>query len=329
MSKKVSIIVPVYNGEKYVSRAIDSLLAQSNVNIETFEIICINDGSKDKSGSILNEYHKKYPDIIKPISQDNIGVALTRNKGIKMATGKYVAFLDQDDFYEPDAFFKMLNEIESGDYDVVQCGYRRTNNEHKSIFEVKMKRTKYSRYMVSAAWGKLHKRSFLLENDIQFFDNQYGEDIIFTLREIFSTEKFQIIPNYVAYNWFFNSKSVSNTSQLGFKQNDGFPRLIEEMLRQEAPGSQRSMYEYYILRTVFYYLLKSGRSVKREAFIAREKELLGKIIEHIPSILNNRNILFSPWAELFPMKSMILLMVVVRKLRAVSLFAYLYCRPAR
>ena len=96
-SGKVSVIIPVYNSEKYIEKCINSVLAQTYQN---YEIIVINDGSKDNSGKIMEQLQDKYPDKIKYIEQENMGVAKTRNKGIEIATGDYIAFMDNDDYIE-------------------------------------------------------------------------------------------------------------------------------------------------------------------------------------------------------------------------------------
>ena len=95
---KVSIIIPVYNSEKYISKCLDSVLNQTYKNIE---ILVINDGSKDNSIDILREYEKK-DDRIVVIDKENEGVAKTRNQGIKKATGDYIMFIDNDDFIDED-----------------------------------------------------------------------------------------------------------------------------------------------------------------------------------------------------------------------------------
>ena len=94
---KISIIIPVYNAEKYLKKCIDSVI---NQNVESKEIILVNDGSIDNSQEIIDEYVAKYPDMIKAIKQENAGQAVARNVGIENASGEFLAFLDSDDYLE-------------------------------------------------------------------------------------------------------------------------------------------------------------------------------------------------------------------------------------
>ena len=108
-SKKVSIIVPVYNAEKFIDKCIQSLINQTYQNIE---IILSNDGSKDNSLKKIKDWEKKYPDKIKCESHKNQGVGMTRNKGIALATGDYLTFVDSDDYLDD----KAVEYVEKYDY---------------------------------------------------------------------------------------------------------------------------------------------------------------------------------------------------------------------
>ena len=123
MKNKITIIVPVYNSENYIRRCVDSVLRQS---FEDFELLLINDGSTDGSLKILREYEKS-DKRIRVINQENMGVAKTRNKGIKLASGKYIMFIDNDDYIENDYINKYYNSIKDTDYDIVIGGYKRKN----------------------------------------------------------------------------------------------------------------------------------------------------------------------------------------------------------
>ena len=118
--EKVSIIVPIYNGEKYIKRCLNSLIKQTYKNLE---IICVNDGSKDNTMDILNKLQKKDKRIV-IIDKENTGVSDTRNTAIKKSTGKYVCFCDIDDIYELNYVEKMLNYIKAKKVDAVRCNFK-------------------------------------------------------------------------------------------------------------------------------------------------------------------------------------------------------------
>ena len=115
---KVSIIVPVYNVEKYLRKCLDSLINQT---LKDIEIICINDGSTDKSLEILEEYKNRDSRIIL-LNQENSGQSIARNNGIKKATGEYIGFVDPDDWVENNMIKCLIDEIKSEKVDLVTSG---------------------------------------------------------------------------------------------------------------------------------------------------------------------------------------------------------------
>jgi glycosyltransferase involved in cell wall biosynthesis len=227
---KISIIIPVYNGETYIGRCVDSVLNQTFRDVE---ILLLNDGSADNSLTLLHAYEQQHPHIIRVISHENMGVAKTRNKGVRLARAKYIMFLDQDDYIERDYCETFFEAIEQRGCDVVMGGYRRPNAAGKTVKKLVPTDTPYYRFMIMAAWAKIHRTEFLIGNDIAFFDNAIGEDIVFTLKEIRCGATIEVIP-YSGYNWFFNEQSVSNTGQQGLAENIGpLFALLEEITRIE------------------------------------------------------------------------------------------------
>lgn len=125
---RFSIIVPVYNVEKYLAKCIESILNQTN---QDFELLLVNDGTKDNSQKIIDEYVAKYPDMIKAIKQENAGQAVARNVGIENASGEFLAFLDSDDYLEENSYQLALNKAECDDLDIVCFDYYEVINGKK------------------------------------------------------------------------------------------------------------------------------------------------------------------------------------------------------
>lgn len=123
----VSVIVPIYNSEKYLKRCIDSLVCQT---LSDMEFILINDGSTDSSDEIINSYNDSR---IKYYKRSNHGIGATRNFGIDKANGEFIGFLDSDDYVEPDMFLKMYNKCLNDDLDIVICDHYIEDNNSKSI----------------------------------------------------------------------------------------------------------------------------------------------------------------------------------------------------
>lgn len=129
--KLISIIVPVYNVEKYLSECLDSLINQTYKNIE---IICINDGSTDESGKICDEYSKKYKNIF-VVHKKNEGLGFARNTGMNHVKGDYVLFVDSDDYIDKDMVEKLFNSISKNKVDICRCGYKKVDNQHNILFK--------------------------------------------------------------------------------------------------------------------------------------------------------------------------------------------------
>ena len=176
--KKVSIIVPVYNVEKYIRRCLDSLVNQT---IDDYEVIFVNDGSPDNSKDIILEYMEKYPDIIKLYDKENGGQGSARNLGIKKATGEYLGFVDSDDFVNLEMFKKMYDLAKQKKSDIVACSYK-IYYENSNTFEdynLKMNNeTIIEDYIMEqpAIWNKLIKRELIIDNKLFFPEGIIYED---------------------------------------------------------------------------------------------------------------------------------------------------------
>ena len=133
INKEISVIVPVFNSGKWIERLIESVLAQ-NIGQETFEFILVNDKSTDNSIDILNSYQSKFPEIIKVIDKEiNEGVAASRDDGLNLSEGKYIVFLDNDDYIDEDYLSTLYNTIENECLDLVISGYKLVDEQGKVV----------------------------------------------------------------------------------------------------------------------------------------------------------------------------------------------------
>ncbi|PIP26899.1 MAG: glycosyl transferase [Candidatus Moranbacteria bacterium CG23_combo_of_CG06-09_8_20_14_all_39_10] len=295
MNKKISIIIPVYNAGKTIEKCVESILHN---DYSDCEIILINDGSTDDSWKILEGYGKKYPDRMKIFNQENQGVAKTRNFGISLATAEYVMFIDCDDWIENDYLEKFVTEIETKNLDMVIGGYRRVT-EKKVLYEMRLKRTEWSKYMTMAPWAKIYRRAFLADNEIEFLDNNIGEDVYFNLQAINLTEKIFII-DYAGYNWFFNEKSISNTSQKNLQSSLNVMYLLNSSYDKlkAAQVIHKPEVEFYFTRYAIWYLLFAGMGSKYANLYAEFETVFGWLQSRFPMFGKNRNIsLFRPKGE--------------------------------
>ena len=202
---KLSVIVPVYNVEKYLPRCLDSLLRQG-MESGDWEVICVNDGSPDNCATILAEYERKYPDIFKVITQKNWGVGEARNTGMKVAQGEWIGFVDSDDYVVEGAYKQICHQFLDDTIDVLQFRYTNMHGlsadavqydsvprDGRIVFEGNGFEA-YNKVVFVNVWSKIYRRSFLLQHDIRF-KSRYFEDEIF---------------NFTAFGYNPRTRSISH-----------------------------------------------------------------------------------------------------------------------
>ncbi|GAA4282081.1 glycosyltransferase [Gaetbulibacter aestuarii] len=234
---KLSIILPVYNAEKYLSNCLDSLLNQT---FKDFEIILINDGSEDNSRNICKLYADKDQRIVH-INQENQGVAMTRNLGLKMSKGDYIGFVDADDFLDKDMFENILKPTFNYPIDIVISHFKVWNNGKYEIpgTDIPTKRlldeTAIKHHLlqcfytgsdplIPSLWNKIYKSDYLKQNNHQF-QNQKGiraSDYWFNF-EIFKTAKSAYVTEEANYNY---NNVISNSIINSFRENQ-FESFLE------------------------------------------------------------------------------------------------------
>ncbi len=204
----VSVIIPVYNAEKFLDRCLKSVFSQS---MNEYEVIIVNDGSTDYSYEIIQNYKQKFPQKTKIISQKNMGIAKSRNLAISIAQGKYISFIDADDYIDFRFLEVLYNEAVENDADISCCNYykynEKKNKKYKHILSMPQgcySRTKALKTLISDnrlqyyVWNKLFKRSFLLKNDIKF-SNICFEDVEFSVKSFYFANKVAVSKKALYY----------------------------------------------------------------------------------------------------------------------------------
>lgn len=238
LNPSFSVIVPVYNAERYLPQCLDSIFSQKG----NFKVIAVNDGSSDKSLQILQEYAKKHTNL-QIINQENKGVSAARNAGMKAADTEYITFIDSDDWFEPDAFIKALKIIKKDNPDILLTGYYDVYDQEwiKNIYneEVAKKIIKEVKYrsrdldelaLFSPFYGedassslfyakggvraRFFKRSFLKKYDIQFPEKiACYEDTIFTFRAFLNNPLISILTDPL-HNYRNRVDSISKSENI-------------------------------------------------------------------------------------------------------------------
>lgn len=232
---KVSVIVPVYNVEKYLKRCLDSLINQT---LSDIDIICINDGSKDSSLQILEQYAKKDSRIV-IYNQENSGLSVARNTGLEHASGEYIGFVDSDDWVDLDFYEKLYNSAKNNNADIAVADFIREHPNKKpkrlKLKEEKIYTTPEDKFMIckvhreGCVWNKIYRTEFIKSINLKFVPKMYYEDRDFTIRSLYFSKKLVTTPN-TYYRYFVNPKSIVNKRR-NYIQDEHYILVRQQVLQ--------------------------------------------------------------------------------------------------
>ena len=222
----VSVIVPVYNVEKYLRQCLDSIVGQT---LKDIEIICVDDGSTDSSRQILEEYEKK-DKRIKIISQMNKGAGAARNNGLSVAQGKYLSFLDSDDFFESDMLESAYKKAEEDKADFVvfkSDQYYTEENRYAEVpwtlrekeippytpFNHRQMTDNIFKVFVGWAWDKLYNKEFVLNNHLLFQEQRTSNDLLFVFSAVAIAKRISVVKKVLAHQRRDAKDSLSKTRE--------------------------------------------------------------------------------------------------------------------
>ncbi|WP_214760021.1 glycosyltransferase family 2 protein [Exiguobacterium sp. s146] len=252
--EKVSVIIPIFNAENILSKCLTSLVHQTYKNIE---FICVNDASKDQSIEIIKQYAAKDNRFIIIDKIVNEGVSSARNCGIKISSGKYIMFVDSDDYLEKTYIENMVEEMEEKNSDIVVSGYQRiqknassfiklNNSNYKSLAEAVLYLMRSN--VFGYTWNKIIKRKVLIDNEI-FFDESTSlfEDQLFYMEYIKNIKRINTSAA-IGYNYVINDNSLSNsyrTSRLTLMNQmmTSLERFMEK-INMDEKSKNEILYDY-------------------------------------------------------------------------------------
>lgn len=263
----ISVILPVYNGANYLSEAIESILSQTFKN---FELIIINDGSSDNSLNIAQVYKEQDSRIVL-ISQQNIGLIATLNKGILLTKGKYIARMDQDDISFEDRFTKQVELLDSG-YDICGCNFNVINENGEIIDNEEVETENFSLVLMSnvpfAHGAVMMRRSFLSSNNLKYGQTKYikAEDYQFWCSIFECGGRFGNVPEClfqyrdVEGSLSSDKRNMYHASMISYEfMNNNEPKLVQDILDADVAVKNKFKYQIacFSLLTLF-----SGFKVK-------------------------------------------------------------------
>ena len=267
---KYSFIVPVYNTEKYLKKCLDSLVNQTYKN---FEIIVVNDGSTDKSSNIISKYQKKYKNII-VIDKENEGLSMARNRGVQKSSGKYIIFVDSDDYVSN----KLLEEVDKkiDDSDILRFQiatedeeYTKINEYHEEGFESMRgyDAFKYlsSYHFVEPAWCYVIRKNYYIENKFSFKRGVYHEDFGLIPYVIYKARKVKSI-DYIGYHYVQRNGSIMNNNDYKKTVKKAFDMLEQyKTMRLFAKNiNRKNNLDDYFLSYISNSVIVKARELKKD-----------------------------------------------------------------
>jgi len=296
---KVSIIIPVYNVEKYLRECLDSVVNQT---LKDIEIICINDGSKDNSLEILKEYSQK-DKRIKIISKENEGLSITRNRGIDIACGEYIGFVDSDDYIEKDMFEKLYDKAKNNNLDIAMCrlatydentqevdknkwyfALKCFGNFNKEIFNHEDTK-EFTHFIAVTAYNKIYKRTFLNKNNFKFPEKLLFEDEVFFYNTYLKAKRVSFVKETLYYYRINSGESIISSSDKDFRDVIKVFKLIRDALNK---NNQPKSYKQKVYNRFFHLVLlrysQTSQKYKKDFWNNMKKDFESLIVKD-----NNQN----------------------------------------
>ena len=271
---KVSIIIPIYNVEKYLNRCLESVVNQT---LKDIEIICINDGSTDKSLNILENFTQKDPRII-VINKENGGISSARNKGLEIVQGEYIGFVDSDDWIDSNFFERLYNCAKKYNSDISVTNVLRERKKTKSI---RVKYNKEKLYTdkndifnicdcpnICYVWNKIYNTKFFKSTNLCFQEGMYFEDIMFTTKILHSSKSLVTVPDTL-YHYMINDRTS---------------------IVKSATNPKKDSDRYYNQKNSLLFCIENNIKIKEKEFIINNKyyEFFKIIILKIKDDIKNK-----------------------------------------
>lgn len=298
---EISLIIPVFNVKKTLKRCMDSVLDQTYDN---YEIILVDDGSTDGSEKLCDQYN--HIEKVTVIHKENGGLGSARNAGIDIAVGRYICFIDSDDYIKRDYIFELYKSMTKNNSDIVVSGYILKQNKHyienspKDIVGYYSGRQYYNFLLEFAkgnsylyfAWNKLYKRSLIVENNIRFIDRHCAEDMMFNSQYYAVARTISIIRNCIYIYTIENINSLSNKRRSGFWED---MKLVFNSYKLIYKNTKISTSQCRIINNLTFVLLRNTIS----NYISNEKIDINKTVSFVKGCCEDK-IVIDSLSNVFP-----------------------------
>lgn len=281
---KVSVIVPVYNTEKYLEKCLDSLVNQT---LHDIEIVVVDDGSTDSSPRIIDDYKGRYPDRFVVRTQKNSGQAAARNEALKLCTGEYIGFLDSDDFVKYSMFERMYNAAISSEADYVACGYTDITYDDGEVVELqhyvasKVAKTTKDLYFgaLVSPFIHLYRSEIIRASNVTFPEGVIYEDTAFYLNLVPYLKKITVIEEPLAFRVRHKN---STTTTFKAEKVEQILLVVDEILKYYKENKLWNEYKdeatYFCVKVL---LCSSMQRICKVSERDERKELVQKTLKYL------------------------------------------------
>lgn len=298
--KILSIAIPVYNTENYIKRCVDSLILKEIIN--DIEIILVNDGSKDNSLKIMNEYKEKYPQSIVVIDKENGGHGSTINAALEMATGKYFRVLDSDDWFDSKNFIEFVKRLKNEEVDLIITNYKKEyvyNGFSEQINWKKMESNKVynfnefdlktlnKEYFVMA--NSTYRTEMLREAQLKLLEKTFYVDMQYNVVPILKLNTFKFI-NLDIYRYFIGRPEQSMNLQNFVRNRANHEKVMRFLIEYYTDNSEKiSENQKNYIKQIIYYMLNTHYYIYC-VYAKNDRKIIYKEIKEFDEYLKNKNI---------------------------------------
>lgn len=294
----ISVITPVYNCEKDIQPFIDNF-NQASVGLST-ELLLIDDGSNDHTLDLIQKFSQKQDNIL-ALTQHHLFQSAARNKGIAHAHGRYFLFMDVDDRFSTNLFHRMINQIKGKDLAI--CGISRILqdnilNMNKSVLEgANTKDEIAKRFLIerdqmdSGLWNKIFKASIIKDNDLQFSNKNFVEDILFLFKYLMCIDPHKIAFIHEALYTYYQNRGTTTTTYYSELDQlaDSYIRQVDACLKQHGIANRTALVANTFARTKIYVLHRhilgdtNWNAAKQKKFLSHLKDKLKNSSQLLPA----------------------------------------------
>lgn len=277
---KITVIIPIYNTEKYLDKCIRSVREQTFNDIE---IICVDDCSPDESRVIVEKHMREDERIIFLQHEKNLGLGGARNSAIRIARGEYIASVDSDDYMQPKMLEKLWAATDNGLFDIVSCGFNHVDEMGSILSSTKHKNAQFSKDEINifktlppAFWNKLWRTSLYTDNQIFFPNHDYYEDMSTTPRILSKANSIKVI-NDKLYNYLYRSESITGSygDKYVIDYFKGFEIILEFLIETDLYEEYEEDYNEYVKNNIAYH---AKNVLGSDLYLEKKKQYLRNLL---------------------------------------------------